>query len=84
MNPSNVRFAELRQLLTELGFLQDTLKNKSICFRHAPSGTVFHLHHYKPDEFVIVVHLIMVRRILDERGLMEADEFERLLNKAPA
>jgi hypothetical protein len=84
MNPTHVRFAELRQFLLDLGFNEQEMENGHFRFRHARSDTIFHFRPYKPDDFVIEVHYRMVRRILDERGLMNADEFDRLLSKTPA
>jgi predicted RNA binding protein YcfA (HicA-like mRNA interferase family) len=84
MTPTHVRFAELRQLLLDLGFQEQQRKDGHFRFRHAASDTVFLFRPYRPDDHVILVHYRMVQRILDERGLMEADQFDRLLNRAPA
>ena len=81
---SPVRFAELRQLLLELRFKQETLESGHFQFGHAQSDTAFLFRPYQPEDFVIEVHYRMVRRILDERGLMNADEFDRVLTKVSA
>lgn len=84
MRPSHVRFAEMRQLLLDLGFVEKNFVDGRVRFRHAPSDTIFPFRPYQPTDFVILVHFLMVRRILDERGLLDADQFDRLLSKTPA
>jgi hypothetical protein len=77
-------FAELRQFLLGLGFQEDLAKQIYPRFRHRPSDTVFMFRPYKPTDRVNPGDLVAVRRFLDERGLMEADEFDRFLDKTPA
>jgi hypothetical protein len=84
MRPSHVRFAEMRELLLDMGFVEKTFNDGHTGFRHAASDTSFHFRPYEPTDFVIIVHFLMVRRILDERGLLDAHEFDRLLSKTPA
>lgn len=84
MKPTHVRFAELRQFLLDLGFQEESFNGGHHRFRHDPSDTVFLFRPYNPEDSVILVHYLMVRRILDERGLLDTSTFDRFLNKAPA
>jgi len=77
-------FADLRQLLKDLGFHESTFREKFIRFADDQSDTVFVLPHYQPQDCVRPVDLLVVRRFLDERGLMGAEEFDRFLDKTPA
>ena len=79
-----ITFAELRTFLREMGFVEDTVRGEFLRFQHDPSDTRFIFRAYKPTDRVNPGDLVAVRRFLDERGLMEADEFERFLSKTPA
>jgi hypothetical protein len=84
MPTSNVPFAELQRLLVELGFQVADDVTDHYRYEHTASDTVFQFRRYRPQELVNLPNLIMVRRILDERGLLEAHQFDRLLSKTPA
>lgn len=79
-----ITFAELRQFLLDLDFQEDLAKQMYPRFRHQPSDTVFMFRPYKWADRVNPGDLVAVRRFLDVRGLMEAEEFDRFLDKTPA
>jgi hypothetical protein len=79
-----ITFAELRHFLLGLGFVEDTVRGGFLRFQHDPSDTRFIFRAYKATDRVNPGDLVAVRRFLDERGLMEADEFDRFLGKTPA
>lgn len=76
-NPSHITFATLRSFLEELGFSERKGNGSSIIFEHKPSQTVLFFRIYQSLEKVDQTDLVVVRRFLDEKGLMERDEFER-------
>lgn len=80
---SKVTFAELRQLLENMGF-QTTRRPKHVLFQHSPSETVIVLRSYSARETVSPRELDVVQTMLDQRGLMEARAFERAWQDAPA
>lgn len=80
----SITFAELRRLLQDLGFEESTFREKFFRFEDTRSDTVFVFPAYQPEDWVRQVDLIVVRRFLDERGLMDAAKFDHLLNKTPA
>jgi hypothetical protein len=84
MTKHRITFAELRQFLRDMQFKEDLFKGEFYRFKHDPSDTEFVFRHYKPMDLVNPGDLMAVRRFLDERGLMDADAFDRLLTKAPA
>ena len=83
MKLSTVTFAELRQLLKDLGF-QETAKDQFPRFEHPASGTVFHYRPYRPDDFVTAMDLARTSYQLNWRGLLPPEAFEDRLKKTPA
>lgn len=79
-----IPFAELRQFLHELEFKEDLVQGKFHRFQHAPSDTLFIFRPYRDKDPVQPGDIVVVRRFLDERGLMDPETFERFLSKAPA
>jgi hypothetical protein len=82
MKKSDVVFAELRELLKELGF-QETVEKAQFVFEH-PAGCTFLFRRYKDRDKVTLGDLLVVSQQLDWNGLMESADFDRLLHKTPA
>jgi hypothetical protein len=78
-----VTFAQLRKLLETMGF-HGTTHPTHLAFEHSPSNTVFLFRTYRAADPVSPANLAAVRRMLDERGLMEADRFDKVWKKSPA
>ena len=79
-----VTFADLRQFLLRLGFVETRVPKSHLVYQHASSGTVLTVRPYRPRDHVDATTLIVVRRHLVERGLIEAAAFERLLEGTAA
>jgi hypothetical protein len=84
MKDDKVPFDCLRKLLLDLGFVETVVPGPYLLFEHAPSGTLLPYRAYASGDSVGWADLVMTRRLLDERGLMEQKEFEALLYRAPA
>jgi hypothetical protein len=80
---STVPFAELRQLLLDLGFTRSK-EGKFWIFEHPPSGTGFGYRAYRAREKVTLGDLHMTRKHLDWRGVLGEDAFDDRLKKASA
>ncbi len=80
---STVTFAELRQLLLELGFTQ-AKRGKFWFFEHAPSETILAYRPYRVRERVTLLDMHLTRQHLDWRGLLAPDAFDDLFKKATA
>ncbi len=77
MTPELRSFAPLYELLESLGFVKRRGKRSQIEFEHAESGTSFL---FPVDSTAFLPHYVVaVRKILDERGLLSRDEFDRIL-----
>jgi predicted RNA binding protein YcfA (HicA-like mRNA interferase family) len=77
-------YASLRQLLEELGFTERTITGSHVVFEHSASDLVFFFRLFKPTDLLTPRELYPTRKILDARGLMDADRFDELLSpKSP-
>lgn len=80
---SESTFAELRQILADLGFTQSR-QGRFWFFEHAPSETTLTYRPYRPRERVTLLDLHRTRRHLDLRGVLDEQAFDNLLAKATA
>ena len=88
------RFSSLRRLLLDLGFKEGRMvldkgvqegpiKRTFIGFKHEESDTLIVLPgYYRSNSWVYPHHLVSVRIMLDAKGLMEAEDFERRVLQA--
>jgi hypothetical protein len=83
MTNDQVPFGRLRQVLLDLGFVEAAVPGPYLLFEHAPSGTLLPYREYQPGDNVTWADLVMTRRLLDERGLLDADALEAVLHKTP-
>jgi hypothetical protein len=82
MSGRNIRFATFRQLLSDLGFRQIQLSDAHIAFQHDATDTLLALPVYKANQHVAPHHLAMFRVQLDAKGILDADDFDRLVASA--
>lgn len=76
MNPK-INYAELNQLLENLGFQRETITGSHVRWSHAQSETLFLLPE-SADQAPVAEHdLQMIRRFLDLKGLLDVDAFDR-------
>ncbi|NJM77313.1 MAG: type II toxin-antitoxin system HicA family toxin [Acaryochloridaceae cyanobacterium RU_4_10] len=78
MMPKKVTFAELEQLLLGLGFVSRPPKGTHHVFGYPALDVLVSLPDYHKKDLVHPAHLVMVRRVLAENGLMNSDEFDAL------
>ena len=77
-------FAALDRLLRHLGFVETVVPGSHVRYEHIPSATVLVLRDHAPGDAVTWADLTTARRFLVERGLIESDAFERLLQEQAA
>jgi hypothetical protein len=70
-------------LLASLGFEEVRVREPFVGFREAKSDTLLVLPPYRGNALVAPHHLAQVRVHLDAKGLLDAQEFDRLLGGAP-
>lgn len=78
-----ITFAELSRLLESMDFTR-IAQPTHVLFEHAASDAKMVLRPYQQREVVDAADLAVVRRTLDERGLMPADSFEHFMRRKPA
>ena len=67
-----VTFGEIRQLLNELGFVQIPARRPAVLYEHKESDTLLIFRPHRLNEPVDAVTLAVVRKFLDEKGLLAA------------
>jgi len=78
-----IAFAKLCRLLEGMDF-ERVGQPTHVLFEHPASGTKVVLRSYQARDAVNPNDLAVVRKTLDERILMAADSFERIMRKKPA
>ncbi|WP_238178466.1 type II toxin-antitoxin system HicA family toxin [Calothrix sp. 336/3] len=76
-----IKFIELEKLLLEVGFVAMQTVGSQKVYQHPPSDTLVVLPGYDRQSSVRQVHLVAVRRILSENGLMESDRFDSFIDR---
>jgi hypothetical protein len=76
-------FADLRQLLLDLGFEMKGVPGSCILFEHGPAHARLVLEPLADGDPVDPATLAIVGRNLDERGILSRARFEELLQKHP-
>ncbi len=74
-------FATLCQMLTDLGVQAKPGPRSATAFEHARSGTLLFLRSHVPEEIVDQANLVGIRRLLDERGVVDRERFDELLRE---
>jgi hypothetical protein len=81
MKHDTIRFECVRKVLLDLGFAETVVPGPYLLFEHSPSGTLLPYRAYQPGDSASWTDLAMTRRLLNERGIMDEEEFESLLHK---
>lgn len=82
MTSKKVTYDSLEQLLLHIGFIRGYTAGSHKVYEHTPSDTIILLPPSRPDEVVDAIHLLAVRKTVVERGVLDGDEFDRLLGSA--
>jgi hypothetical protein len=83
MTKPRIKFSSLRQLLLDLGFKEVPVAQPYLGFQHDGSDTLIVLPSYRRNSLVAPHHLVQVRIMLDAKGLMDAEAFDRLVATLP-
>jgi predicted RNA binding protein YcfA (HicA-like mRNA interferase family) len=79
-----MNFAQLRQLLLDMGFTETVTPKSHVFFAHQASGAEIALPIYRSNRIVLPHHLATVRIMLDAKGLMDKNDFDELVASASA
>ena len=80
MNNREIIYSELENLILSLGFSPIKTTGNHKIFQHS-SGALIVLPDYQKKSRLNQIHLIAVRRILKEYGLMNEYDFNNYFNK---
>jgi hypothetical protein len=83
MSKPRFKFSNLRQMLLDLGFKEASVTKPFIGFQHDDSNLVIVLPSYRRNSLVAPRHLVYVRMMLNGKGLMDAEDFDRLVADVP-
>jgi hypothetical protein len=83
MSEPRFKFSNLRHMLLNLGFKDVPVTKPYIGFQHDESDLLIVLPSYRRNSLVATHHLVYVRMMLDGKGLMAAEEFDRLVANVP-
>jgi len=84
MPDPRVKFSSMRQILLDLGFREVPVTKSHIGFQHDGADLLIVLAPYRGNALVAPHHLVYVRMMLDGKGLMDAEAFDRLVANVPA
>jgi hypothetical protein len=77
-----ISFTDLRRLFKDLAFTEVVVPKSHVAFLHADSETEIFLPIYRSNQKVAPRHLAAVRAMLDAKGLLDGDEFDRAIADA--
>ena len=77
----DIQFTDLEHLLFKIGFTKVPTTGSQQVYQYPLSGTLVILPAYEPQAYVQLVHLVTVRRVLVENGLINTNTFDSFLEK---
>ncbi|MDZ7959213.1 MAG: type II toxin-antitoxin system HicA family toxin [Aulosira sp. DedQUE10] len=77
----NIQFTDLEQLLLKIDFTKVSTTGNQQVYQSSSSGALIILPAYEPQAYVQPVHLVAVRRVLLENGLINMNTFDSFLEK---
>jgi len=75
-----LRFAELKNALQRLGFEATTIPGSHVTFNNPQADAVIVLSNRIASNGVGVAHIRMVEKILEEKGIISREDFERSIS----
>ena len=83
MRNDQIPFSHLRKVLLDLGFAETVVPGPYRVFEHAPSETLLFYRDYRPEDAITWADHVKTRKFLDEKGILETEDFEARLHKTP-
>ncbi|MDD1416104.1 type II toxin-antitoxin system HicA family toxin [Dolichospermum sp. ST_con] len=77
----DIQFTDLEQLLFKIGFTKVPTTGSQQVYQYPLSGTLVILPAYEQQAYLQPVHLVAVRRILVENGLINTNTFDNFMGK---
>ena len=80
----SVTFGQLREVLEQLGFRKGAGSKDHVAYRHAASETVLYFPPLRTNDLVPAASIVGTRKLLIDRGVVEAERLEQLLHATAA
>jgi predicted RNA binding protein YcfA (HicA-like mRNA interferase family) len=80
----HVTYGDLSQIVRDVGFTDETAPGSHTVYRHARSDTLILLAPHAAGEVARPIDVKYIRRVLDEKGLLDGEEFDRRIAAAYA
>ncbi len=81
MASKGILFANLQDFLQGLGFTSKVIPGSHVYFQHPDAGALIVLRLYRSEEEVGPTDQVLVRRVLDDYGIVERERFDMLLQE---
>ncbi|HLK55450.1 MAG TPA: hypothetical protein VKU00_02745 [Chthonomonadaceae bacterium] len=81
MRNKSIRFADFECLLLKLGFSKKATLGPQKLFENAAHNALILLPAYETREEVRDLHVISARKLITERGIVDEDEFDKMLEE---
>ena len=80
----SITFGQLHKALLQLGFRKSTSPKDVVIYRHGPSETVLYFPPHQATDPVPAASIVGTRKVLVDRGVVEARQLEQLLHATAA
>jgi predicted RNA binding protein YcfA (HicA-like mRNA interferase family) len=72
-----ITYGNLSRILMDLGFAKHDIPGSHVGYEHSGSGTIILLAAHTSKQMARMIDVKYVRRVLDEKGLLDGKEFDR-------
>ena len=79
MPAPRITFGDLRRILEDLGFREVPSEESHVWFRHEEADLPLGFPRYRDEAVVAPHHLLYARTMIDARGILGEDEFDRMV-----
>lgn len=79
-----ITFGQLHGVLEQLGFRRSTGSNDYVAYRHEATDTVLHYPAHHKNDLVPTASILGTRKLLVDRGVVEAEQLENLFHAVAA
>ena len=79
-----ITFAVLDSVLTQLGFQITKVPKSHVAYRHSASDTALYFPLHRPKDLVPAISVVGIRKVLVDRGVVEAARLDEMLQASAA
>jgi hypothetical protein len=79
-----ITFAQLDTILSQLGLRKTIVRDSHVVYKHEPTDTALYFPPYRPKDLVPAGSMLGTRKVLIDRGVVEAEQLDELLHATVA